>query len=505
MAVATHASLASAQVVDRPIADDVWYSIMPIAWRDSDGDPYRDGDLGGLIDSLPYLEGLGITGIWLTPIFPSPAYHGYQHAEADRINPRFGDAERFREFVLAAHARGIKVLIDFVAYGINRDSDIARAAIADPAGSRRGWISFDSRRGEAIGYAFKTWTGETVGFVNWDLRNPAAADRVREWAILWLDPNRDGDLADGVDGYRLDHVWRRYNKGPDGLGYHLVEFWEPWARALRGARPGVLLVAEQAQWETTGATLLTPDGFDATFAKPLQAAIRESLGSGDATPIRDALAAALAELPTGKTYLATIGDHDVDRIASVVGGDARDAELAAAILLSLPFPPCVYMGDEVGMLGVKGDYGSDANDIPRREPFKWNAAASPPMSDYARRHAASYDARFSRDHDGRSVEEQVGKTDSLLEVHRRLIALRRSSPALRRGSCRILLGPPPGVLMIERATPDERLVVVLNLSRHAATIPLPDAGSAHDAISREVVGGSCIVSARGYRMIRLSP
>jgi len=67
----------------RPVADDIFYMFMPIAWRDSDGDPWRFGDFGGMTESLPYLKSLGVTAVWMTPIFVSPANHGYQHGAAD--------------------------------------------------------------------------------------------------------------------------------------------------------------------------------------------------------------------------------------------------------------------------------------------------------------------------------------------------------------------------------------------------------------------------------------
>ena len=75
----------------RPVADDVFYAFMPIAWRDSDNDTYRFGDFGGMTASLDYLEYLGVTAVWMTPIYPSPAYHGYQHGPADqRRDDRWG-------------------------------------------------------------------------------------------------------------------------------------------------------------------------------------------------------------------------------------------------------------------------------------------------------------------------------------------------------------------------------------------------------------------------------
>src|SRR5512141_2239889 len=83
----------------RPVADDVFYQFMPIAWRDSDNDASRFGDFGGMTASLDYLQQLGVTAVWMNPIFPSPAYHGYQHGPADQINSRLGSEAEFLGFV----------------------------------------------------------------------------------------------------------------------------------------------------------------------------------------------------------------------------------------------------------------------------------------------------------------------------------------------------------------------------------------------------------------------
>src|SRR5262245_9026829 len=112
------------------VSDDVFYQFMPIAWRASEarckaeaagsGQPevrYRFGDFAGMTESLDYLKKLGITAVWMTPIFPSPAYHGYQHGAADSLNPWFGTDSEWIAFVRAAHAKNIKVFIDLVAYG----------------------------------------------------------------------------------------------------------------------------------------------------------------------------------------------------------------------------------------------------------------------------------------------------------------------------------------------------------------------------------------------------
>lgn len=417
----------------RPFEDEIIYQFMPIAWRDSDNDPQRFGDFGGMTASLDYLESLGVTMVWMTPIFPSPAYHGYQHGPADQLNPWFGTEAQFLNFVGAAHARGIKVFIDFVVYGISHNSTWYASAFNNPASPYDNWLAFTNGANTSyLGSVYTTWNGSSVGFIHWNHNDPNPTALVTDWAKKWLDPNNDGDPSDGIDGYRLDHVWHTYPSGPNGWGYNIDDFWIPWKAALQEINPNVLTFAEQADWGSTGANLMA--AFDATMTKPWEFAVRDALANETAGPLYSQTAATLAQLPPGKTFLGIIGDHDVDRLTSVLGGSLTKAKVAAAILLTSPFPPMLYFGDEIGMRGTKGNWGSDANDIPMREPFKWNAVAGPPMSNYYVLNAQAYNARFSQNNDGRSVEEQNDVPGSLLEAYKQLIALRKAHPALRRGA-----------------------------------------------------------------------
>lgn len=475
-----------------PLADDILYQVMPIAWRDSDhdpantapeararadADPHRDGDFRGMASAIPYLSTLGVTGLWSTPIFPSPAYHGYQHAEADRVNPALGTESQFLEFNRAAHAANLRVFIDLVAYGINRDSDLYRNATTNPASPFAGFIAIkDTATSTPFGYEYNTCTGQRVRFAFFDLRNAGPRDLVTRWSLKWLD-RRDQlgnpDRAAAVDGYRLDHVWARYPDGPDGWGYNIDTFWKPWKQALRAARPDFITFAEQAKWETYG-TDLHP-AHDATFAKPFLFAARDAIRTSNAVALHTAVESAIAAIlaspaadAPARTFLVTLGDHDVDRLASAVNATtprtAPRLKAAAGVLLTQPFPPVIYFGDELGMLGTAGKFGSDANDIPRREPFKWNAVDSFPMTNYLARHAEASARRYSKDHDGKSVEEQLNVKGSLLETYRSLIKLRRETPALRRGGYRALESSDPRVWACLRATTDQSVLVAVRLS-----------------------------------------
>lgn len=475
-AVLAMASSVSAAPLDgREAADDVFYMFMPIAWRDSDGDTYRFGDFGGMADSLDYLEALGVTAVWMTPVFPSPAYHGYQHGAADQLNAWFGTETDFLNFVQAAHARSIKVFIDFVVYGVSHDSVWYQDAYGNPSSPYDDWFSFTNpgNTQSDLSFTYSTWNGDSVGFIHWNLNNADCTDLVTGWALHWLDPDGDGDPSDGVDGFRLDHV-SAWHPVESPWGYDIA-WWEDWKADLLAVNPDAFTFAEQADWGSHGADLLS--AHDAAMTKPFLFAARNALSNEQAAGLYSEMQATLATLPASRTYLNTLGDHDVDRLNSVLGGNLEKAKVAAAIQMTQPFPPVIYFGDEIGMLGTKQDYGSDANDIPMREPFKWNAVAGPPMSNYWVLNGPAYGNPFSQDHDGRSVEEQEGDPDSLLEAYRVLIAARRDHVALRRGGYHPVPNSSSRVWAFVRHVPDEEsLLVALNVvgSSRSPSLDLSD-------------------------------
>ncbi|MCB9851175.1 MAG: alpha-glucosidase C-terminal domain-containing protein [Phycisphaerales bacterium] len=453
----------------REVVDDVFYQFMPIAWRDSDNDTYRFGDFDGMTDSLEYLSTIGVTAVWMNPIFPSAAYHGYQHGPGDELNTRFGSEPEFLNFVSEAHARGIKVFVDYVVYGISQDTVWFQSAYGNPASPYDTWLAFEnSGNTQYLGSTYNTWNGDQVGFIHWNLDNPNPTNLVTGWTQHWLDPNNDMDPSDGIDGYRLDHVWNTYPNGPNGWGYN-IDWWEDWNAALESVNPDVFIFAEQADWGSTGADLSS--AFDAAFTKPFEFAARNALATGSASGLYSSMAATLGSLPPGKLFMGIIGDHDVDRLASSIGDSLTKGRAAAAVLLTQPFPPIIYYGDEIGMRGIKGNYGSDANDIPMREPFKWNAVAGPPMSNYWILNGPAYNNRYAQNNDGRSVEEQMDVPGSLLEHYRTLIAARKNNVALRRGSYHAVSTSSGAVWSFLRHVDGEQTVLVaINLSN--ATVNL---------------------------------
>ncbi len=470
----------------RDVSDDIFYQFMPIAWRDSDNDQYRYGDFGGMTASLDYLQSLGVTAVWMNPIFPSAAYHGYQHGAGDQINSRFGTEAQFLAFVAAAHAKGIKVYLDYVAYGISQNSSWYQSARNNPASPYDLWLAFtNAQNTQYTGSVYNTWDGASVGFIHWNLANTNPVNLNIQWGRKWLDPNNDGNPSDGIDGFRLDHA---YSSAPEGWGAN-INFWTTWKQALQVTNPSVFTFAEQGDWGNYGTDLLP--AFDGAFTKPFEFAARSALANESAQSLYDSMAATLAALPGGKpqpgsTFLATIADHDVDRLASNIGasgGTAGRTKAAAAVLMLQPLPPIIYYGDELGMTGTKGNYGSDANDIPMREPMKWKKVAGPPMSNYWIRNTSAYNNRFARDNDGKSVEEQSGVSGSLLETYRTLGALRKNNVALRRGDYNPVTASGGKVWAFTRdhnpvGGPRQTLLVAINLASSAQNTSLNFAGYA---------------------------
>ncbi|OGF24402.1 MAG: hypothetical protein A2V63_08090 [Candidatus Eisenbacteria bacterium RBG_19FT_COMBO_70_11] len=459
---------AAAPLNGRDPADDIFYMYMPIAWRDSNGDPQRFGDFGGMKDGLGYLRDLGVTAVWMTPIFTSPAYHGYQHMPADQINPWFGTEAGFLDFVNTAHADSVKVFIDLVCYGVSTNSVYFQDSYLNPASPYTDYLAYyDAHTGNSSydGSSYTSWNGSGVGFVRWNLLHPPATQLVTGWSRHWLDPDGDGDPAEGVDGYRLDHVLAY-----DTWGY-TIDWWQDWKAALQQVNPSAFTFAEQADWGSHGQDLLS--AHDAAFTKPFEFAARAALGSESAAGLYSEMRSTLASLPPGGLYLCTLSDHDVNRLMSDIGNNWGRARAAAAIQMTQPFPPVLYFGDELGMRGTKANYGSDANDIPFREPFKWKAVAGPPMSNYFVLNSQAYNNRVERNNDGRSVEEQQGVAGSLLETYRSLIFTRRNHVALRRGSYAEIPNTRTAVWAFARhAAGQETLLVAINLSGAAVNTAL---------------------------------
>ncbi|MGH8155683.1 MAG: alpha-amylase family glycosyl hydrolase [Rhodanobacteraceae bacterium] len=473
--VATPAPVLAATPAPGRLGPQVFYQIFFRSFRDSNGD--RIGDLNGLTSKLGYIKRLGATTILLTPLQPSPYYHNYFATAFKAIDPAYGTMADYFAFVRAAHALGLKVYLDeefqYVAQGnpwwstsickphakyadylLWKD---ASHCVAEPFLNRAKWMSY---------------TGESYGIAMVNLNNPAVRRYFRNLLLFWADPHGDCSGRDGVDGFRIDHMMDDLDH--KGLDTDLFKnFWTPIFHALKACRPGLGILAEQADWGY-GTKQLEQGHADMVFAFPL----RGALISLNKQKIIKAIRATDAATPPGKTQVIFLENHDVDRFMSLVHDDQAKARAGAAIELLLKGDPLIYYGQELGMRGMEpknfGKSGgiplSDAVGIPVREAMRWDANLKAPGSAiwYKGKDDEWADKwwwkdRYNRSCDGVSLQEEKPEPDSLYHWYRKLLALWHGRPEIRDGSQRILCDDNTAVLCVLRTQGNVRTLLLVNL------------------------------------------
>lgn len=472
--------------------NEVVYQIFVRSFRDSNGD--RIGDLEGIQEELGYLQHLGVTSILLTPVNPSPTYHNYFASRFDGVDPAYGDSASYHALVEAVHARGMKIY---------QDEEIQYAVASNPwfkeslghPGSRYSHYILYNGPGNTdpapiiFGLtALPSWNGRKIPVAPVNLRDPAVLRYFEGLFASLVDPNRDGRVDDGVDGFRIDHMEDTLDGNPR-LTHLFSDFWAPVFARVRTVNPHVRIIAEQADWGW-GEKWLTRGGADLVFAFPLERAI----GSLDRDSIAAAIAGTLARTPPGKGQLIFIENHDMSRFASRVGRDLRKEKVGAALDVLLKGTPLIYYGQEIGMLGEQSHaWGTDANDIPDREAFKWTAkVACAGCAIWYKDTGPWWTDRYNRDDDGISVAEEEHDPHSLLSYYRRLLALRRAHPELRLGGERVLPAGPRSLLVVLRSTAERASLLLVNLSGSAAAAAVPERelpGVLADRALQDLLGG----------------
>jgi glycosidase len=347
----------------------VFYEVFVRSFADSDGDGV--GDLRGLIERLDYLndgdpatdDDLGVTGLWLMPIFPSPSYHGYDVTDYEDIEPDYGTLADFDELMRETQRRGIRVILDLV---LNHSSSQHRwfvDASTGPSSPYRDWYVW---RGTNPGWtqpwggSYPTWhlnenDGTYYYGVFWggmpdlNFTTPAVRAEARRLAALWLDR--------GADGFRLDATRYLIETG-GGAGQEDTppthDFWQEFTASVRQHAPDALVVAEN--WAPTpviaayfGSTDIVERGHELplNFNFPMSDAILDALRTGSRAPVERALRSMDALYPEGVRDAPFLTNHDQVRIASQLAGNPGGLRSAAAVLLTLPGVPFLYYGEEV--------------------------------------------------------------------------------------------------------------------------------------------------------------
>lgn len=433
----------------------ITYLLFVRSFRDTNEDGI--GDLKGVIQGLPYLQSLGVRTIWLMPVFEGPTYHGYAVTDYLRVNPRYGTNEDLRNVFRAAHALGMRVLLDLTVNHTSSQHPYFLDALGNPKSRYSdyySWLDDDHT-------SYETFGGyRDLPKLNYD--SPVVRQWMIDIATFWIDPDRNGRFDDGADGYRLD-----------AARFVPVDFFPELRAALVKVNPTVTLLGEVWAESTLIDEYLQPNGIFAAFDFPSQNILvgnHDGVGGGVVNGKGN-----LALLPItmmgmdlildqGEVLGRFVGNHDTNRIMSVVGGDLKRARAAAVWLLTAPGSPVLYYGDEIGMKGVKG--GGPAYDEYRREPLDWyKTETGEGMTSWFKP-----GDRSNRPNDGVSIEEQDQNPDSLLNLYRELGALRNRSAALQTGDTHYVTKDVGALYVMRRWSRDELIVVVINFGNQPGVI-----------------------------------
>ncbi len=483
----------------------VVYQIYPRSFQDSDGDGI--GDLAGIESRLDHVAGLGADAVWLSPIYPSPmADFGYDVADYTGIEPMFGDLAAFDRLLDAAHARGLKLILDFVP---NHSSDRhpwfveSRSSRghpkrdwyiwADPAadgGPPNNWESdfagssweWDEATGQYYLHAFLKEQPD----LNW--RNPELKAAMLDVLHFWF--------ARGVDGFRIDVLWHIVKAegfpdnpvNPDWAPHmnardrvfqtHSTD--QPEAHAISAEMR--VLADDYGARVLIGEIFLPNDRHARWFGTPERPQVHLPFNfqlietDWDAAKIGALITAYEASLPAHGWPNWVIGSHDAPRIAARIG--EAQARVAAMLLLTLRGTPTLFQGDElgIGQVDIPPDRVRDPQELRQpgrglgrdrsRTPMPWDGSAHAGFS------TSEPWLPLNPDWPARNVAAQDRDARSMLALYRALLQLRRARLALKEGGF-TLLHAADDVLVYERVYADDRLVVALNLSDQPRSVALP--------------------------------
>ena len=438
----------------------VFYQIFVRSFYDSDGD--GTGDFQGLIQKLDYLNDgdpststdLGINGIWLMPIMASPSEHGYDITDYYAVNPDYGTVDDFRQFIDAAHQRGIAVIIDLVINHTsehhpwflasrNRDPQYADYYVwsdTDPGFRGPESQTVWHRKGDRFVYGVFNGLIPDLNFTN-----PAVTAEMYAIAEFWLEEM-------GVDGFRVDAV--KYVV-EEGRALENTVSTHDWLAAfhshIRAINPDALLVGEI--WDSTSTVVRYVGGeMDIAFEFDLAVSmVRSATFALSGTLVRG-LEPVLRAYPPGQ-YATFLTNHDQDRLFSQAQNNLNSARLGAAFLLTTPGVPFVYYGEEIAMEGKRT---LPSTDNERRTPMQWEDSANAGFTS-----GTPWFPINASFHDFNVAELQADPA-SVLNLYRDLIQLRVRTPALQSGGFTLITSASRKVLAFARHTAGQTVIVLVN-------------------------------------------
>ena len=409
-----------------------WYEIFVYSFCDSDGDGI--GDLKGVTSKLDYLQELGVNGIWLMPIHPSPTYHKCDVTDYYAIDPRYGTMADFEELMQEFRARDIHVILDLVLNHTSSEHPWFREAAAYLQSLKPGQVPdptqcpyvdyyfFDREPAAGDYYAVdgtdwqyegKFWSG----MPDLNLENSALREEIQDIMAFWMDK--------GVSGFRLDAA-KEFFSGQPSRNVQVLSFLTETARSIN---PDAYLVAEVWEGFTTIADYYAsgiPSIFNFAFGDSSGKITAVLRGVGNEKTVSSF---ATAQEKADKAFRANnpdyidapfLSNHDTGRIAGFCNRDENKMKLAGAMNLMMSGSAFIYYGEELGMPG-------SGNDPSKRAPMVWNEArddgtTNPPP-----------ECQLPEEYPLGSLETQREDDDSIFNYYRRAIALRRSYPVISHG------------------------------------------------------------------------
>jgi len=484
--------------------DAVFYEVHTRAFKDGNGDGI--GDFHGLRENLGYIRDLGVSCLWLLPMYPSPLRDGgYDIADYCAIHPDLGTMQDFEDFLATAHTMGIRVIADLVMNHTSSEHPWFKASAADPSSPYRDyyvWSDTPEKFREARVIFCDTepsnWTYHPQARayywhrfyahqpdLNFD--NPAVREEMLRVADFWL--------GLGLDGFRVDAIPYLFER--EGTNCENLPETHDYCRELRAfvdrKYPDALLLAEANQWPQDVAKYLGHDDeFHMAFNFPLMPRLFMGVRREDATPIREIMEC-LPTIPENCQWAMFLRNHD-ELSLEMVTDEERDymyreyakeprirlnlgirrrlfplmednveaIKMLHSILFTLPGSPVLYYGDEIGM----GDniYLGDRDGV--RTPMQWtgdrNAGFSGALPSRLFLPVISDPGYHFQ---GMNVEAQSRSPSSFLNWMRGIVRVRQSQPAFGRGSMRFVEAGNHRVLCYLRQWRGTTILVVNNVAR----------------------------------------
>ncbi len=433
--------------------DAVFYEVFVRSFYDQNGD--GKGDLKGLTAKLDYLNDgdstthtdLGVTALWLMPIMQSPSYHGYDVSDYRTIESDYGTNADFQTFIQEAHKRGIKVIIDLVMNHTSDQNPWFLQSAGSSSSTYRNWYrwsttnpggSWNSKNGAYYYAVFGS------GMPDLNYADAAVKTEMFDIARFWLQ-----DMH--ADGFRLDAVKYIFETGTQTEDApETIQFWKDFRTYYKSVNPDAFAVGEA--WTSTNIIkkYVENNGLDYCFEFSLAGAIVNAANNSDATSLQARVEDAMSSYPYLQfgTFLT---NHDQERVMTSLGGNVSKAKLAAQLLLSLPGIPFLYYGEEIGTVGPKPDENI-------RTPLQWNSSANAGFSTVTPWRAPQ------SDYGTKNIAAQKLDSTSLWTTYNKMIQLRTSEPALRRGNYLTISNSSSSAIVFMRQCANETIFVASNLS-----------------------------------------